>query len=161
VLHPGAHVGSGADAGVARAADALRSAIDATPGYDVRVLIELTAGQGTCLGASFGELARILADIGRPERTGVCFDTCHAVAAGYDLRTPARYDKVWQEFDDAIGLEHLRAFHLNDSKRDLGARVDRHAEVGAGFVGDPFFRRLVRDPRFHDLPAVLELPPAV
>jgi deoxyribonuclease IV len=158
VFHPGAHVGEGLEVGLPRVAAALRAALDASAGYRVSILVEITAGQGTCLGARFAEVRWILDEVGDAARTGVCFDTCHAYAAGYDLRD--RYDEVWREFDAVLGRARLRAFHLNDSRRELGARVDRHAAIGAGALGRGFFRRLVRDPRFAGVPAVLELPPA-
>lgn len=157
VFHPGSHVGDGLEVGLPRVAAALRAALDASAGYRVAILVEITAGQGTAIGARFAEVRWILDEVGDAARTGVCFDTCHAYAAGYDLRD--RYDEVWREFDAALGLEKLRAFHVNDSRRELGSRVDRHAAIGAGTLGRGFFRRLVRDPRFAGVPAVLELPP--
>ncbi|HKA89652.1 MAG TPA: deoxyribonuclease IV [Haliangiales bacterium] len=159
VFHPGAHVGAGSAAGMRRVATALRWAIARTPGYRVKVVLELTAGQGTYLGASFEEIRQMLDRVDSPDRTGVCFDTCHAVAAGYDLA--GDYEGVWREFDRVLGLGRLVAFHLNDSKRELGSRVDRHAEIGEGHAGHAVFRRLVRDPCFRGIPAVLELPSAV
>ncbi|MSP17338.1 MAG: deoxyribonuclease IV [Myxococcales bacterium] len=161
VMHPGAHVGAGVATGLRRVAASLRDVLAKTAGFRVRVLIELTAGQGTCLGHTFDELATLLDTIDAPTRMGVCFDTCHALAAGYDFRTPDGYEAMWREFDDKIGLGELRAFHLNDSKKDVGSRVDRHEAIGKGFVGDEPFRRLVTDPRFTGVPAVLELPPSV
>jgi deoxyribonuclease-4 len=161
VIHPGAHGGAGAARGVRRVAASVRWALRATRGYRAQVLLELTAGQGTCLGASFAELQAMLQAIDDPARTGVCFDTQHAFAAGYDLRSPAGYEAVWREFDRTIGLERLRAFHLNDSKRPLGSRVDRHEEIGKGFLGALPFRRLVVDPRFRERPAMVELPPTM
>jgi deoxyribonuclease-4 len=161
VMHPGAHVGAGVKVGIARVASAIRWAIGRTAGYRVRVLIELTAGQGTVLGHTFEEIAALLELIDEPTRTGVCFDTCHALAAGYELRTDDGYEATWRAFDQTIGLDRLFAFHLNDSKKDLGSRVDRHEQIGKGFLGDEAFARLVRDPRFADHPGVLELPPKV
>jgi deoxyribonuclease-4 len=161
VMHPGAHLGAGTEVGMARVALALRDVLRVTRGYRVRVLLELTAGQGTCLGATFDELAWLLGEIGLPRRTGVCFDTCHAFAAGYDWRTAAGYERMWRELDEKVGLDRILAFHLNDSKRELGSRVDRHEGIGEGWIGDAAFRRLVRDPRFAGVPAVLELPPAL
>ncbi len=159
VFHPGAHVGAGTAAGIRRVAAALRWALQHTRGYRVKVVVELTAGQGTTLGANFEEVRAVLDAVRSSGRTGVCFDTCHAVAAGYDLA--GDYERVWRAFDRVVGLDRLVAFHLNDSKRELGSRVDRHAEIGAGHAGHAVFRRLVRDPRFRGIPAVLELPPAV
>jgi deoxyribonuclease-4 len=161
VLHPGSHMGAGAAAGMAAVASAIKAALASTAGYRVGVLLELTAGQGTALGYTFAELKTMLDAIGDDARTGVCFDTCHAFAAGYDLRRAAGYEKTWVAFDETLGLARLKAFHLNDSKRELGARVDRHEEIGAGCIGNAAFRRLVNDPRFAGLPAVLELPPEV
>lgn len=157
VLHPGAHRGDGIEVGLPRVAAALRGALARTPGYRTNIFIELTAGQGTSLGASFAELRWLLDEIGTPERTGVCFDTCHAWAAGYDLRG-AGYEALWRELDRALGLARVRAFHLNDSRRERGARVDRHAPIGEGHLGGGVFRRLMTDPRFAGVPAVLELP---
>ena len=159
VLHPGAHLGDGVEAGLARVAASLRAALAATSGYRVQVLLELTAGQGTCLGSSFAELRWLLDEIGSPARTGVCIDTCHAWAAGYDLRSVAGYEATIAELARVVGLARVRAFHLNDSKRERGARVDRHQAIGEGHLGTRPFARLVRDPRFAGVPAVLELPP--
>jgi deoxyribonuclease-4 len=158
VFHPGAHGGDGAEVGLRRVADALRHAVADSRGYRVRLLVELTAGQGTSLGHTFAQLRWLLDAVGAPRRVGVCFDTCHAFAAGHDLRQG--YDAVWREFDAVVGLGRLHAFHLNDSRRELGSRVDRHAAIGAGQLGARFFQRLVRDPRFAGLPGVMELPPA-
>jgi deoxyribonuclease-4 len=160
VLHPGAHRGDGLEVGLPRVSGALRWALDRTAGYRVSVLLELTAGQGTALGSSFAELRWLLDDIGVPDRTGVCVDTCHAWAAGYDLQSPDGYEAVWRELDRVLGLATVRAFHLNDSRRERGARVDRHAAIGEGHLGAAPFERIVRDPRFAGLPAVLELPDA-
>jgi deoxyribonuclease-4 len=161
VLHPGAHLGEGVEVGLGRVAAALRAALAATAGYRVGLLVELTAGQGTCLGASFAELRWLLDAIGSPERVGVCVDTCHAWAAGYDLRSEAGYAQTVAELDRVVGLARVRAFHLNDSKRERGSRVDRHEAIGAGHLGAAAFGRLVRDPRFAGVPAVLELPPTL
>lgn len=159
VMHPGAHVGAGVAVGLRRVAAAVRWALARTAGYRVRVLLELTAGQGSCLGCTFEQLRALLDAIDEPLRVGVCLDTQHALAAGYEWRTPAAYEAMWREFDRVIGLRRLAAFHLNDSKVDLGGRADRHAPIGAGHIGVSPFRRLVADPRFRDLPAVVELPP--
>jgi deoxyribonuclease-4 len=124
----------------------------------VGLLLEITAGQGSCLGCRFEELADMLEAAAGGDRLGICFDTCHALAAGYDLTTDAGYDAVFAEFDRLVGLDRLRAFHLNDSKTPLGSRVDRHQEIGDGYLGLLPFWRLVNDPRFADRPAVLETP---
>jgi deoxyribonuclease-4 len=156
VLHPGAHMGDGCAAGVARVAAALNRALDTVP--DAGVLLENTAGQGSCLGHRFEELAAILDRVGPAERAGVCFDTCHAFAAGYDIRTPRGYRATMRDFDRLIGVRRIRAFHVNDCKRELGCRVDRHAHIGRGQIGLEAFRCLVNDPRFACVPKILETP---
>lgn len=158
VTHPGAHMGTGVDAGIARVAAALNALFDAAPDQDVTVLLETTAGQGTTLGRTFEELAGILDKVENTARVAVCFDTCHAFAAGYDLRDAETYSATMQAFDDTIGLDRLRVFHLNDSKKGLGARVDRHAHIGEGELGAEAFRLLLTDPRFSDHPGILETP---
>jgi deoxyribonuclease IV len=158
VTHPGAHVGGGEDAGLARIVTGLDAALRRCPGYNVKVLLETTAGQGTTLGHRFEHLARILAGVAEPERYDVCLDTCHVFAAGYDLSTDAGYDATFDEFDRVIGLARIKLFHVNDSVKPLGSRVDRHAGLGLGAIGDLAFRRLVTDPRFGDVPMILETP---
>jgi deoxyribonuclease-4 len=158
VVHPGAHLGCGEEEGVAAVARSL-SWLDArTRGLRVRLLLEITAGQGSCLGCRFEEIARILETAAGGARLGVCFDTCHALAAGHDLTTDEGYDRVFAAFDRTIGLDRLLAFHLNDSKAPLGSRVDRHQEIGDGYLGLLPFWRLVNDPRFARTPGVLETP---
>ena len=158
VVHLGAHLGCGEEEGAAAVARTLSWLHERTRGFRVRLLLELTAGQGSCLGCRFEDLARILEGSAGGHRLGVCFDTCHALAAGHDLTTDAGYDRVFAAFDRTIGLERLLAFHLNDSKTPLGSRVDRHQEIGDGFLGLLPFWRLVNDPRFATTPAVLETP---
>lgn len=158
VTHPGAHVGSGEDVGLARIVSGLDEALRQCPGYAVKVLLETTAGQGTTLGHRFEHLAHILARVAEPERYGVCLDTCHVFAAGYDLSTDAGYDATFDEFDRVVGLARIKVFHVNDSVKPLGCRVDRHAGIGLGAMGDLAFRRLVADPRFGDVPMILETP---
>jgi deoxyribonuclease-4 len=157
VIHPGAHLGCGDDAGVEGVAASLTEVHGRVPGLRVTLLLELTAGQGSCLGCSFEHLAAIF-DRTRGARLGVCFDTCHAHAAGYDLLTDEGYARTFADFDRLLGLGALRAFHLNDSKTPLGSHVDRHQEIGDGFLGRLPFWRLVNDPRFAAVPAVLETP---
>src|SRR3954470_5966486 len=140
---------------VARTFSALH---ERTRGFRVRLLLELTPGQGRCLGGRFEDLAGIMEASRGGHRWGVCFDTCHALAAGHDLTTDAGYDAVFAAFDRTVGLERLLAFHLNDSKTPLGSRVDRHQEIGDGYLGLLPFWRLVNDPRFATTPAVLETP---
>jgi deoxyribonuclease-4 len=158
VVHPGAHLGCGEEEGAAAVARTLSWLHERTRGFRVQALLELTAGQGSCLGCRFEDLARILEASAGGHRLGICFDTCHALAAGHDLTTDEGYDRVFADFDRTIGLERLLAFHLNDSKTPLGSRVDRHQEIGDGFLGLLPFWRLVNDPRFATTPAVLETP---
>jgi deoxyribonuclease IV len=158
VLHPGAHLGLGERAGLAQVSGNLGEILRRTRGFHVRLLIELTAGQGSCLGCSLPQLQRLLEGTRGGERLGICFDTCHAHAAGYDLTTDEGYDGVFAELERRVGLGALAAFHLNDSKTALGSRVDRHQEIGDGTLGLYPFWRLVNDPRFADVPGILETP---
>ncbi|MFL5244820.1 MAG: deoxyribonuclease IV [Gemmataceae bacterium] len=158
VTHPGAHMGSGEQTGLARVAAALDEVHTRCAGYRVKVLLETTAGQGTTLGWRFEHLASILKAVGDPKRLGVCLDTCHVFAAGYGLAPAAEYANTIKEFDRVIGLRRLEAFHLNDSLKPLGSRVDRHAHIGEGHLGLEPFRLLVNDPRFRNRPMILETP---
>jgi len=173
VIHPGAHLGTppprgprvrgtaiGPDelAGIERVADALDGIHRDLPGLRVVTLLENTVGSGTNLGAEFAHLAAIRARVREPERVGFCLDTCHAVAAGWDMSTPARARAVLEAFVEACGLDRLLAFHLNDSKGALGSRLDRHEHVGEGQCGEACFRAIVRDPRFARIPKILETP---
>jgi deoxyribonuclease IV len=157
-LHPGSHLGQGEEAGIKLVAKNLKRLLDETRGYKVKVLLETTAGQGTNLGYKFEQLAEILELAGEPARTGVCFDTCHAFAAGYDLRTESGYRATWEKFNQTIGLANLIAFHLNDSQGDLGSKKDRHEHIGQGKLGLEAFRLIMNDARFAHLPMVLETP---
>ena len=158
VVHPGSHGGDGEEVGMRRVADALREIATATPGARCRILLEATAGQGASLGWRFEQLRAMLDGAARPERTGVCLDTSHVFAAGYDLRSPETYQATIGEFDRVVGLSNLFAWHLNDSKKPLGSRVDRHEHIGKGTLGRPAFRHLLADPRMAGLPGVLETP---
>jgi len=158
VLHPGAHMGTGQDDGLTAAAESLSDLHDRTRGMRVRLLLEITAGQGSCLGCRFEEVEAMLARARGGHELGVCFDTCHAHSSGYDLSTEQGYERTFEAFDRVLGLERLRAFHLNDSKTPAGSHVDRHAEIGDGYLGLLPFWRLVNDPRFATVPAVLETP---
>jgi deoxyribonuclease-4 len=158
VMHPGAHMGSGEEEALGRVARALDEVHARCAGFKVKVLLETTAGQGTTLGHRFEHLARILALVAEPRRLGVCLDTCHVFAAGYPLAPAAEYEATLREFDRLIGLRRLRVFHVNDSKKPLGSRVDRHAHIGRGCLGLEPFRLLVNDPRFRDRPMILETP---
>jgi deoxyribonuclease-4 len=158
VLHPGAHGGAGVEAGLSRVARALDECFEQASDKRVGVLLEITAGQGSSVGYKFEHLARIMDRCLYPERLGVCFDTCHAFAAGYDLRAPESYEQTIASLDSLIGLERLQAIHLNDSRGDLGSRLDRHAHIGLGKLGLEAFRLLLNDPRLRHLPMVLETP---
>jgi deoxyribonuclease-4 len=158
VMHPGAHLDSGEETGLARVAAALDEIHSRTPGFKARVLLETTAGQGSTLGHRFEHLARILSLVSEPDRLGVCFDTCHVFAAGYALAPAAEYQATMRSFERTIGLRRLRAFHVNDSLKPQGSRVDRHAHIGRGEMGLEPFRLLVNDRRFRNRPMILETP---
>ncbi len=158
VVHPGAHMGLGERAGLAAVARSLDEVHARTRGTRVRVLLEVTAGQGSCLGHRFEHLAEILQQVRAPERLGVCLDTCHLLAAGYDIASARGYDATLSEFERRVGAPLLMAVHLNDSKAPLGSRVDRHARAGEGHLGLPAFRRIVNDPRLRGIPMVVETP---
>ena len=158
VFHPGAHKGEGEDDGIKRVVDSLNWIIHKTPGAGVNLTLETTAGQGTSLGHSFGQLSAIIDGVERNERLGVCVDTCHIFAAGYGLSTRKEYNATIRALDAEIGLGRVRMFHLNDSKKPLGARVDRHEHIGKGHIGLDGFGFLVNDARFANIPMVLETP---
>ncbi len=158
VAHPGSHLKTGEEAGIARIANGLDEIHRRCPDFKVMILLEITAGQGTNLGCKFEHMAGILKLVKHAEKLGICFDTCHAFAAGYPLFPKADYDATWQEFDTLIGIKKLKAFHLNDSKKGLGSRVDRHEHIGKGALGLEPFRLILNDPRFASLPMVLETP---
>jgi len=158
VTHPGAHMGAGEETGLRQVANSIRELLKRTKGYQVQVVIETAAGQGTSLGHSFEQIAALLDQIGLPERTGVCLDTCHIFAAGYDIRTPDGYADVIGAFDRIVGVPHLKVIHLNDSKKELGCRVDRHEHIGKGNIGLEAFRCLLADPRLKGIPMILETP---
>jgi deoxyribonuclease-4 len=158
VLHPGSHRGEGLEAGIARIATTINRAYDEHPEYEVITLLENTAGQGDTIGRNFDELAQIADQIEDQAHVGYCFDTAHALASGYDLRTAAGYAETFAHFERTLDLERLYCFHLNDSKADLGDERDRHQHIGEGYVGLEAFRLLVNDPRFAALPMLLETP---
>jgi deoxyribonuclease-4 len=157
VVHPGAHMGAGEETGIARIAAALNQALERVP-PPVQILLETTAGQGSSLGHRFEQLAAMLSQVHCPERIGICLDTCHVFAAGYDIRNAAEYRKTMRQFDRVIGTERIRVFHLNDCKKPLGSRVDRHTHIGQGFIGLEGFRCLMNDRRFFGIPKILETP---
>lgn len=156
-FHPGSHLNEFTEEEcLARIADSINKTLDVTSG--VKAVIENTAGQGSNLGFTFEQLARIIDLIEDKTRVGVCIDSCHAFAAGYDLATPEGYARTWADFDRIIGFEYLCAMHINDSKKGLGSRVDRHETMGNGAIGLPFFEMLMSDPRMNDIPLILETP---
>lgn len=158
VLHPGAHLGSGETAGMRQIVAGLDEVCAVTRELPVRLALENTAGQGTCLGHKVEQLAAIIERVKKPERLGVCLDTAHLFAAGYDIRSPKGWNAAIQEVGSLIGLERILAFHLNDSKTGLGSHVDRHAHIGQGKLGKAAFRHIVNDARFRKHPGCLETP---
>ena len=158
IFHAGAHLGAGEDAGLTTVARSLDWLLERSEGLAVRPVIEVTAGQGTCLAHRFEHLARIFERTRGRERVGVCLDTCHLWAAGHDIRSPAGYRRTFAEFERLVGIEKLDVFHVNDAKQPRGSRLDRHERIGKGFLGRATFRRLVRDARFRDVPMILETP---
>ncbi len=161
VFHPGSRKGT--RKGIDLIASALNQVAAESPieGEYPQILLETTAGQGNGIGHTFEQLGAILAQLDEPNRFGICMDTCHIFVAGYDIRTPATYKRTMAEFDGAIGLEHLKAIHLNDSRRALGSRVDRHAHIGRGEIGAAAFENFVNDKRLANVPMILETPKGV
>jgi deoxyribonuclease-4 len=157
-FHPGSHVGAGEAEGIKRIAESLNVIHEETKGYRVKSVLETTAGQGTAIGHQFGQLRQIIDMVAEPDRMAVCVDTCHMFAAGYDISTERGYEKTFEEFDAIIGLNRLVAFHVNDSKRELGSHVDRHDHIGKGKIGKTGFRLLMNDDRFRTVPKILETP---
>lgn len=158
VMHPGAHLGQGEAKGIEQIVAGLDEVFRATKDSPVRIALENTAGQGTCLGCQINHLAAIYDGVQKPERLGVCLDTAHFFEAGYDLRTLKGWDAAIGEVESMIGLDQVLAFHLNDSKTDFGSRVDRHAGIGEGKIGLEPFRHIVNDARFAATPGCLETP---
>ncbi|MCZ6879042.1 MAG: deoxyribonuclease IV [Acidobacteria bacterium] len=158
IAHPGAHMGAGEKAGIKRVARSLDQIHKACPDYQVQVTLEITAGQGTTLGYRFDQIRSMIDGVKQSERLRVCFDTEHAFAAGYDIRTKEGYERTFTEFDERIGIDLLAAFHLNDSKKEFHSRVDRHEHIGKGHIGVEAFRLLMNDQRFWGLPMCLETP---
>lgn len=156
VMHPGSFVTSSAEAGQQRIIEALNHVHAKCQNFRTKFWLETTAGQGSSLGCRFEHIAAILQGISAPDRLGVCVDSCHIFAAGYPLQTPDEYAATMSEFDRLIGIDRIRAFHLNDSKKALGSRVDRHEHIGEGFLGLEPFRHIVNDPRFAEIPMYLE-----
>jgi deoxyribonuclease IV len=159
IAHPGAHVGSGEDTGIRTIAKSLSEAHKACAGFKVEVALEITAGQGSNLGYKFEQMGQIFDATNQNERLRLCFDTEHAFAAGYDLRSDEGYERTFAELDEHVGLDRLVAFHINDSLKPFHSRVDRHEHIGKGHLGLDPFRRLVNDPRFAGIPMCLETEP--
>lgn len=158
VFHPGAHLGEGEGAGIKQIADSINLLLSKSKSNNLMLLLEATAGQGTHIGWRFEQLAKIINLIEQKEKMGVCIDTCHIFAAGYDITTEEGYTKTFDEFDRIIGLQRLKLFHLNDSKKELASRVDRHEHIGKGMLGLKAFKMLLNDERFKDIPMILETP---
>jgi len=155
-LHPGSHLKAGEEAGLANIARALSRLHAETPGFETMVCLEHMAGQGTNMGTTFEQLAWLLNHTDQGERLGICLDSCHLYAAGYDVRTPEGYAQTMEDFQRIVGLERLKVVHLNDSMHELGSQRDRHAHIGEGTIGLEGFRNFVNDPRLADLPGLLE-----
>jgi deoxyribonuclease-4 len=158
VMHPGAHLGRGEEAGLDKIVASLDAVFAVIPEVQTRVALETTAGQGSCLGHRFEHIAYIIENVREPERLSVCLDTAHVFAAGYDIGSEASTRKLFRQFDRVIGLERLAAIHLNDSKAAAGSRVDRHEHIGKGRIGLNAFKFIMRDERFARIPKVLETP---
>lgn len=161
VLHPGAHMGAGADAGLDQIARSLDQVHAAIPNHKVVTLLETAAGQGSCVGCTFEELGTIIRLVDDKSRVGICFDTCHVFAAGHEIRTREGYDRTMDDLERHVGAENVGAFHLNDSKKPLGSRVDRHEHIGEGEIGVAAFELLLNDDRFRRVPKVIETPKTV
>lgn len=156
-FHPGSHLKLiRPDDCLDRIAESINITLDATKG--VKAVIENTAGQGSNLGYAFAQIAHIIDKVEDKSRVGVCIDSCHAFAAGYDLSTPEGYESTWKEFDEVIGLQYLSAMHINDTKKGLASKVDRHAPLGQGMLGSEFFKLLMNDSRMDNIPLILETP---
>jgi deoxyribonuclease-4 len=158
VMHPGYYCRLGKKAGISRTVDALNDVFKAAEAPHAMILLETMAGQGTAIGSRFEELAEIMSGVEKSHLLGICLDTCHVFAAGYDIRGYQGYEKVVKEFDAKVGIDKLKMMHVNDSKGDLGCRIDRHMAIGEGKLGLQVFHAIVKDKRFKDTPKVLELP---
>ena len=158
VLHPGAHLGAGEEAGLKKIVDSVDEVFWKIPKVKTKIALEITAGQGSCIGHRFEHLAHIIANAREPERLRVCLDTAHLFAAGYKIGSESGVRTTFREFDRVIGRNHLVAIHVNDSKTGLGSRVDRHEHIGKGRIGLDAFRFIMRSPRFSKIPKVLETP---
>jgi deoxyribonuclease-4 len=157
-FHPGSHLGAGEEDGIKLIAESINIAHDKTKGYKVSSMLETTAGQGTAIGYRFEQLQKIIELVEQKERMTVCIDSAHIFAAGYDIRDPKNFKQVIKEFDEVIGLERLRCFHFNDSKKELGSRVDRHEHIGKGFIGKEGFANIMNYKKLQKIPKILETP---
>jgi len=158
IMHPGSHTGQGEEEGIRTIAAEFKTLLTASEGWGVDIVLETTAGQGTNLGYSFEQLATIIENTGSSDKMKVCFDTCHVFAAGYDISTVDGYHETMDRFDRLIGLDRIVAFHMNDSKKGLGSRVDRHEHLGKGEIGEVAFGMIMKDDRFKAIPKILETP---
>ena len=158
VIHPGAHLKAGVEAGLARVSQGLDIVHERLPEVEVKVAVEITAGQGTTLGSTFEEINQIITACQQSDRLAVCFDTCHALAAGYEFRTPESYRTMIDTFDQVVGIDRLTVIHVNDSVKDLGSHVDRHTHIGEGCIGLEPFGYFLNDARFQKVPFLLETP---
>ncbi len=158
IIHPGAHLGSGEAEGIKRVVEALETVLEGPQASPVTICLETTAGQGSSLGYRFEHLAAIREGMTRRERVGICVDTCHLFAAGYEIRGRKAYEETMRQLNGVVGLDHVKCIHLNDSQRELGSRVDRHAHIGRGQIGLEGFRLLINDPRLQHMPMILETP---
>jgi deoxyribonuclease IV len=157
-FHPGSHGGQGEETGIQKIAESLNILHQKTKGYKVKSMLEATAGQGNALGYKFEQLAKIIELVDEKERMCVCIDTAHIYAAGYDIKDPNNYKKVMKEFDDIIGLDLLKCIHMNDSKKALGSRVDRHDHIGKGEIGLEGFTNIMNDKKLEGVALILETP---
>jgi len=158
VIHPGSHRGCGEEFGIEKIVCALDRIHEQTKGYGVKITLETTAGQGTVLGYKLEQIAHIIERVEKSSRLAFCLDTCHVFAAGYELRTDEGYERLLKEIEDIIGMEKLKVIHINDSKKDLGSRVDRHENIGRGLIGERPFRWIMSDERLKDIPKIIETP---
>jgi len=158
VIHPGSHMQKGEQIGIDTVAESLNWLLERTPDHRVNITLEITAGQGTNLGYKFEHLAEMIEKSGNPNKLAVCFDTCHAFAAGYDISNKKSYNQTWSEFERIIGIEKLAVIHLNDTKKGLGSKIDRHEHIGQGELGVKAFEMIMHDRRFRKIPKILETP---
>jgi deoxyribonuclease-4 len=158
VMHPGSHTGSGEEVALKKVAESINTVHSMAKGFNVKILLETTAGQGTNLGYSFEHLRTIYDKVKQNDRLGYCYDTCHTFVAGYDITSREAYEETMQKFDKVLGIENLLCFHINDAKKGLGSRIDRHEHIGKGTLGELPFAMLMQDKRFKDIPKILETP---